>query len=202
MTLLGYQRALSDMIASPALCLAVRADADVALDGYPLTDRERMRLRTIAHQPGMSTTCTLYRLNRMTPLARYLPLTTQLLGDRLVSEVELFWAEGTPSDLQFGPESERFARFLERRIEAGALEDPYLAEILALELAVNRVRVAPSGEDLREIVVFRHDPFPLLGALAETRRPHPEPAVGRFELVVDASTGSVQLRPGRSLVGA
>ena len=57
-TMLGYQRALSDMIASPRLCLAVRRDAGEALAGYELSDRERGRLATVALQPGMSTSCT------------------------------------------------------------------------------------------------------------------------------------------------
>ncbi len=194
MTLLGYQRALSQMIASPAFCLTVRADAETALAEYDLTDRERTRLAAVAVQPGMSTSCTLYRVNRITPIATYLPLTSFLLGDALIEEAELFWAEGRPSDLQFGPETERFGSFLERRIAAGELRDPYLGEILELELAVNRVRVAGPGEPLAETVVFHHEPLPLLEALADGRRPATAPPEGFFELVVDASEGDVTLR--------
>lgn len=204
MTLLAYQRALSDMIASPALCLAVRADAAAALACYALSPRERRRLAVVATQPGMSTSCTLYRLNRVTPLVRYLPLTTTLLGDALVSEAERFWAEGAPTDLQFGPEAERFAAYLRSRIDAGALDDPYLPDVLALELSVNRLRIATGAEPLIETVVFRHDPLPLLSALSDGHRPDPVPSQGRFELVVDATSGDIELLPGRShaFVGA
>jgi hypothetical protein len=194
MTLLAYQRALSAMIASPGLCLAVRANADDALAPFALSERERRRLATVASQPGMSTSCTLYRVNRITPIATYLPLTSLLLGDRLIAEAELFWAEGRPSDLQFGPETERFARFLERRIDAGELVDPYLGEVLAFELAVNRVRVAGADEPLTETVTFRHDPLPLLDALADGHRPDTPPPKGRYELVVDALAGDIALR--------
>lgn len=196
MTLLAYQRALIDLISSPAFCLAVRADPE-ALSGYDLSSRERRRLMAVVAQPGMSTSCTLYRLNRITPIARYLPLTTFLLGDALVSEAERFWTEGLPVDLQFGPETERFGRFLDRRVADGELSDPYLAEIVRLELAVNRVRVAGPGEPLLETVFFRHDPLPLLDALADGRRPDPPPLEGRYALVVDARDGELALRePG------
>ncbi len=198
MTLLAYQRALSRMIASPTFCLAVRADAEAALADYDLTERELRRLAAVAFQPGMSTSCTLYRVNRITPIATYLPLTSFLLGDGLIAEAELFWDEGTPSDLQFGPETERFGRFLERRVAAGELTDPYLGEILAFELAVNRVRVARPGEPLAETVIFHHEPLPLLDALADRRRPESPPAEGVFELIVDASAGEIALRSGRT----
>lgn len=193
MTLLAYQRALGDLIASPKFCLAVRADPEGALAGYDLSPRELRRLTAVVFQPGMSTSCTLYRVNRITPIATYLPLTAQLLGDGLVGEAELFWAEGTPSDLQFGPETERFARFLAGRIETAAIADPYLGEVLAFEVAVNRVRVAGPGEPLSEEVLFRHDPLVLLEALAEGRRPEPPLPEGNFPLVVDATSGKIAL---------
>ena len=193
MTLLEYQRALSEMIASPRLCLAVRADPAGALATYGLDERERRRLAAVAFQPGMSTSCTLYRVNRITPIATYLPLTAYLLGDALIEEAERFWDEGLPSDLQFGPETERFGRFLERRVEAGALADPYLREIVRFELAVNRVRVAGGDQPLVETVVFEHDPLPLLDALADGRRPDPPPPEGRYELAVDATAGDIAL---------
>src|SRR5262249_28404125 len=71
MTLLGYQQALCDMVASPALCVRVRKDPTSALSSYDISPKERGRLSAVAHQRGMSTNCTLHRLNRMTPIYSY-----------------------------------------------------------------------------------------------------------------------------------
>src|SRR3981081_119963 len=104
MTLLGYQRALTTMIASPELCLRVRSDPNAALANYDLTPREHRRLAAVARQTGMSTSCTLHRVNRMTPIYSYLPLTCLLLGDDLMRETELFWSMSRPPHPPIGPE--------------------------------------------------------------------------------------------------
>lgn len=194
MTLAAFQLALTDLIASPSLCVEARVDPESALARYDLTPRERRRLAIVVAQPGMSTSCTLYRVNRITPIASYLPLSTALLGDRLLGEAERFWAEGRPEDLQFGPETERFASFLERRLADGELDDPYLLEVLSLELAVNRLRTTPEAERPRSVTVpFEHDPLPLLEALADGRRPGQEPLRGSFAVVVDGASGAIEL---------
>jgi hypothetical protein len=190
MSLLGYQRALCDMIASPQLCLRVRAHAD-ALDGYTLTARERRRLRAVSAQRGMSTSCTLYRVNRITPLQSYLPLTCTLLGDGLAEEADRYWSEGKPGDLQFGPEARRFGEFLHRRLRAGAIDDPYLAEVLALEMAANELRWG--AQPASRSVPFVHDPVALLEALADGRSPGPGIARGDYTVLLDATSGRLRL---------
>ena len=213
MTQLAYQRALCDLVASPRLCLRVRSDAKTALEPYELTDRERRRLEAVVWQKGMSTSCTLYRVNRMTPILTYLPLTCFLLGDQLIAEGERFWTEGAPSDLQFGPETERFARFLRLRLASHLIEDPYLDEVLRFELAVNRLRIAsrteadqPKGaavdddgadvqrlHPLAVVVTFDHEPLALLESLAERRRPEVEPQRGAFFVLLDGRGADLRL---------
>jgi hypothetical protein len=213
MTLLDYQRALADMIASPELCLRVRRDPEGTLREYALSPREHRRLAAVAHQPGMSTSCTLHRVNRMTPLVSYLPLTCVLLGDRLMPEVERFWLSARPVDLQFGPETRRFARFLQSRLRDGQLQDPYLEEVLAFEMAANQLLARLQGVEpptLRHLVTgpgrvpralhphvaivrFTHDPLPLLQAVADGGRPDPEPTVGEFFIAIDVREGHVQV---------
>jgi hypothetical protein len=190
MSLLGYQQALCDLIASPPLCVRLRADV-AALDGYDLTARERRRLASVVAQPGMSTSCTLYRVNRITPLYSYLPLTCALLGDELMGEAERYWSEGKPGDLQFGPETMRFGRFLQRRLHERAISDPYLGEVLALELAANELRwgARPRVRTVR----FVHDPEPLLEALAEGRRPVRAIASCACAVELDATDGTIKL---------
>jgi hypothetical protein len=91
MTAVAYQRALCDLIASPKLCLEVRRRPETALAPYELTARERRRLEAVVRQPGMSVSCTLYRVNRLTPLATLHPVSCRLLGSRFVVVAERFW---------------------------------------------------------------------------------------------------------------
>lgn len=190
MTLLGYQQALCDLVASPSLCLRVRSDA-ATLDAYDLTDRERRRLAAVVAQPGMSTSCTLYRVNRITPLYSYLPLTCALLGDDLIAEAERYWSQGKPGDLQFGPETQRFAQFLRDRFAAGALASPYVGEVLELELTASALRWG--ADPPRRTVRFAHDPEPLLAALADDRAPPPELPEGDYLVELDASGGELRI---------
>ena len=70
MSIAAFQQALCDLIASPRLCRELRAAPDGVLAHYELTERERTRLMQAVRQPGMSTNCTLYRSNRVTPIER------------------------------------------------------------------------------------------------------------------------------------
>jgi hypothetical protein len=47
MSLASFQGALCDLIASPGLCLAVRADPDATLARYELSGLERKRLANL-----------------------------------------------------------------------------------------------------------------------------------------------------------
>ena len=173
MTAADYQRALADCVASPELCLAVRDDPEAALASYDLGDRERRRLAAMVHQPGMSTNCTLYRLNRATPIGTLLPLTCELLGDRFAGLLDGFW-RASPTDMQFRNEIEAFGDHLRGLVRDGRLDEPYLADVLAFELARVALQFRPDGGgDPVAEVRFRHDPAPILTALAEGRRPPP-----------------------------
>ena len=134
MSLEQFQRAFADLAASPPLCLAVRSNAEL-LDGYNLTARERERLHAMASHPGMSHNCTLYRANRLTPIARCLPATCLHLGPRLRAEFDNFLKTSSVAfDFQFRGEAERFGRYLSARLDCGALEDPELRRCLDREL--------------------------------------------------------------------
>jgi hypothetical protein len=195
-SLASFQRALCDLIASPDLCVRLNHAPDELWSRYDLSPRERRRLAAIVQQRGMSTTCTLYRVNRITPLYTLMPLTSFLLGDRLIAEAEAYWAEFPGSDLQFRLEVERFAGFLRARLRTGELEDPYLEEILDFETAAATLRYAgrSGGSDaLVRIVHFRHDPELLLRLLTERRRPLWLPAADAF-VELDARRGALELR--------
>lgn len=218
MSVRGFQRALGDLVASPELCVCLRSGGAEVLDRYELTARERLRLETVVRQRGMSVNCTLYRVNRITPLYSMLPRTCMVLGERLADEASAFWLSGS-TDMQFGPETERFAEFLEARVSSGELQSPYLLETVGFELAVNALRFAPrlrqladlrsreAGDSwelnpLMRIVHFAHDPAVLLEELARDRVPPPGLEQGDFYLQLDASGAELALRAVDPLLGS
>jgi hypothetical protein len=225
MSVPAFQSALADLIASPELCLALRRDPPQVLDRYELTAGERRRLAAVVWQRGMSTSCTLYRVNRITPVYTLLGRTCFLLGDpALIREAENFWRE-CPTDLQFEREIDAFGAFLKRRIRAGVIDDPWIEEVVDLELAVNALRFLPRRSLLRElqgaascdmdaplhlhplvrIVRFRHDPARLLPLLDRRSPPPYALAEGEFFLLVSTTGEELEINridaePGRLLL--
>jgi hypothetical protein len=209
MSLLGFQRALADMVSSPALAIAVGANDRAAFEPYELSARERARLEAIARQPGMEVSCTLYRANRLTPIVMLLPYTCFILGDRIKAIAERFWSE-SPTDLQFRTEIDCFADFLRHRVAAGELDEPLLDEVLEFELATNELRFLPrrrlsqevaagDGTSLRlhplvRLVSFRHDPQTLLARLAAADPLPYALDVGEFHLVLLAGEDELEVR--------
>jgi hypothetical protein len=131
--LADFQQAMADLTASPALCSRVRQDPS-ALDGrYQLSTRERDRLLGIVRHPGMACACTVYRANRLAPLAMYVPRTCRALGPLLREVVEAFWAAFVETDVHMFIETNRFCEFLQARIEGGHEYPPEVAAALAVE---------------------------------------------------------------------
>lgn len=221
MTLQAFQRALSELVASPPLCLAVRAGEEDFFRRFDLSEKEKVRLREAVWQPGMSVSCSIYRSNRITPLYTMLHFSCLLLADRLKTEVEEFWAGSDAPDLQFKPEIERFGQFLKRRIAAGAITSPFLVEVLDFELAVStlqfiprrtiaqQIRDARSRQDpgplqlnpLIRVVCFRHEPFELLKLLEQEQMPSEELPGGEFFIILDAAGEQIELKQADSKLG-
>ncbi|HEU0054503.1 MAG TPA: hypothetical protein VFQ39_15050, partial [Longimicrobium sp.] len=206
MSLLGFQRAMSALAASPALVRAVRADGEAALAGFELTPMERRRVAAAAAQPGMVINCGLHRSNRITSVLEMLPLTVFLIGGEIRRVADGFWADHPNPDFTTRRELHRFGGWLRARLDDGMLAVPYLREVVAFELAVFdlgmasrkrlHARVAeaearwPDGpfalHPLTRLVRFRHDPAPLLDRL-RARRPLPYDDLpeGEYYLLVD-----------------
>jgi hypothetical protein len=184
MSVASFQQALCDLIASPRLCRALRAAPEPVLTNYDLSAREQARLREVVWQRGMSTNCSLYRANRLTPIYMVLTYTCRSLGDQFRALLDEFWDAEIYRDGQFPREVERFAAFLRDRIADGVVSNPFTAELLEFELALNALRFAPRRQLLHELqggpapdpdtpcrlhplarlVRFRHDPAALLDA--------------------------------------
>ena len=207
MTLRAFEHALSELVASPASCLAVRGGGDDFFRRFDLSEKEKKRLKEVVWQKGMSVSCSVYRSNRITPLYTMLHFSCLLLADRLKTEVDQYWAISDAPDLQFKPEIERFGRFLKSRIVTGVITNPYLDEILDYELAVNalqfisrqkilvQIQSATSQPEsgplqlnpLIRVVRFRHEPFELLKYLEQEKVPPSEVPGGEFFIVINAA---------------
>lgn len=221
MTLRAFEHALSELVASPASCLAVRAGGDDFFNRFDLSEKEKKRLREVVWQKGMSVSCSIYRSNRITPLYTMLHFSCLLLADRLKTEVDQYWASSDAPDLQFKPEIERFGRFLKSQIVTGVITNPYLDEILDFELAVNALQFISRKQILEQIksatsrpesgplemnplvrvVRFRHEPFELLKYLEQELVPADEVPGGEFFIVIDAIEEQIRFKQLESRLG-
>jgi hypothetical protein len=164
-SLAEFQRAFADLVASPVLTMEARRDPSVVLRAYELDAREQRRLVAMIHDPAMSVNCTLFRVNRLTPLYSVLPLTCQWLGERLGAELDAFWEASRDATLQFGPEAARFGAWLHDRIRRGRLQGGPLEDAIRFELAAFEVRTASVVEGAacdphprKRLVAFQYPP--------------------------------------------
>jgi hypothetical protein len=213
MSVTSFQRALCDLIASPRLCLALREDPDATLAPYELSTRERKRLATVVWQRGMSTNCTLYRSNRITPIYTLLNYTCLALGSQFGILIDQFWDLKGYRDGQFKSEVERFGIFLRQRVTDGTIVSPFVGELLDFELARNELEFTPRKQVLRAIahlgppkadtpcrlhplarlVRFRHDPRALLRAAADGIMPPPDLPETEVLVVLSVVDGALRV---------
>jgi len=214
LTLRAFQHALSELVASPASCLDVRAGRGEFFGRFDLSQSEKQRLREVVWQQGMSVSCSMYRSNRVTPIYTLLNFTCFLLGDKLKEELEGYWASSELIDLQYKEEIERFGQYLKRRIHDGAIKSQFVEEVLDFELAMNELQFVPRkrlleqirntqserGSDLFQlsplvrIVRFRHEPFELLDLLRQGHMPVNEVPKGKFILLLDAAPERINMK--------
>ena len=165
MSIAEFQRAFADLIASPERCVALREGAADVLADYDMTLREKKRLEALVHHEAMSVNCSLYRVNRLIPVYSVLPHSCRLLGDRLMDELDAFWAASRHATLQYRWESWRFGLWLEERIAARRLPGGPVEDAIRLEMAMFDVQAAArggNGGSRRRVVLLRYDPDELL----------------------------------------
>lgn len=138
--LAAFQRALTDLTASPELCRAVRADPGLLPARYALTEREAVRLNAIARSPGMEANCMLYRANRLAPIALNCPDLCAALGSELNRLISEYWESEPTTNVHFLVETDRFCRFLAGRADL----PPGAADTLAREHARVAARLEAS----------------------------------------------------------
>lgn len=165
MSLPDFQRALARLIAAPEVCEETIIDDAPFFAGYDLTEREKTRLRSVLRQKGISACCSLYRMNRITPVYTQLSNSAILLGDAFVPLVTAFWRQLPDTTLQFRDEVLLFGNYLHEQLATGALVLPYLKEVLQLELAINGLSYLPG--DGAQLLCFDHDITGILQCLRE-----------------------------------
>jgi len=141
--LADFQQALADLTASPELCQAVRDD-ERALVGYELGERERQRLLGIARHPGMAAACTVYRMNRLAPLAMNVRATLHALGGAMRPQVHAYWRAHPRGHAHFFIEADRFCGWLKERVAAGDDMPREARQALAHDHAVVQAALAAS----------------------------------------------------------
>jgi hypothetical protein len=197
MSLVAFQTALADLVASPTMCLAVRDKPDHALADYDLDARERRRLVAVVWQRGMSANCTVYRATRVTPLYTLLPLTVAALGEAMTAELDDYWAATARMDVHFDIEISRFAAHLRARLESGVVRTPHdprtIADVLAIEIAGELLRLTPAGQGPKERTLeLTHEPIALLGAVSTDPVDFTTVPFGRYVLIIRKNGRSLQ----------
>lgn len=142
MTLAAFQRALTDLTASPEMCRFVRHDPDWLMETYDLTRQERDRLAGIAASAGMEANCILYRANRLAPVALNCPDLCDALGEDLNRLISAYWEAEPTTNVHFLVETERFCAFLQGRADLGPAARAALArehDLVLQKLAASAV---------------------------------------------------------------
>ncbi len=143
-----FQQAFADMVASPSLCEAVQEDPGVLRQRYRLSNREFGRLIGVANHRGMAGNCTLYRANRLAPLAMNLPTLLAALGPDLRDVLDAFWKESPTTNVHFYVECYRFCEFVRDELARGRPLPPDVGPAIRREMAVVAERLEASHTEI------------------------------------------------------
>jgi hypothetical protein len=148
--LVEFQQAFADLVASPELCIQVRANAELLNERYQLSPQEFRQLVAIVNDPGMECNCMLYRANRLTPLALNLPELCKALGAKLPETLSRYWAAYRNGDSHFLLECQRFCEFLEQLMADGEPFDEEVRLALSREWPTLALRVQASAMNMND----------------------------------------------------
>lgn len=177
MSLKSFQLALAEIISNPQTGKRYSENPNLMDSRYELTEKEKERLAAMAGQKGMRANYMLYQMNRMTPLSMFMGYTLKVLRPQLMAVLQQFWAQYPQTSFQFRDELAFFVAFLKQEMDADRLSIPYLRDIVAIDEAINDIRLP--NEDTQEeandefytlhplarIVFLEHDPDMLVEAM-------------------------------------
>jgi len=204
MSIAQFQKALYQMIADIPTCIAVRSGNKKFLSNFELTNKERRRLLSVSMQPGMNTNCTLFRMNRVTPLYTSMPNICKMLQKKLLDILLEFWEKHPKSTLQYKEEIKLFYFFLKNKIEDNSISIQYLDKILEFEGKINELRFDDSytTEPRGKYILSKHlrlikwncDPSILLENIAEENYKFPNLPEETHYLLVENSSENLELK--------
>jgi len=144
-----FQRAFSDLTASPDLVKRVRENPGSLRESYELTDLEWRRLAAIVNQPGMECNCILYRANRLAPIVLNLPDLCKALDKDLRPLLSDYWAQQAQLSDNFWIEANDFCEFLRGKIAEGFVSSNVSATLEREQSAVieQLVQIYPERYD-------------------------------------------------------
>jgi hypothetical protein len=143
----------------------------------------------------MSVNCSLYRVNRLIPVYSVLPHSCRLLGDRLMDELDAFWAASRHATLQYRWESWRFGLWLEERIATRRLPPGPVEDAIRLEMAIFDVQAATrdgKSGSRRRAVLLRYDPDELLDPAIPAEEL--QPLASGVTVLIDATGNQLSVR--------
>lgn len=124
-----------------------------------------------------------------------LPHSCRLLGNRLMDELDAFWAASRHATLQYRWESWRFGLWLEERIAARRLPGGPVEDAIRLEMAMFDVQAAQRGDNggsRRRVVLLRYDPDELLNP--EIPAEDLQPLASGVTVLIDATGSQLSVR--------
>lgn len=188
MTAIGFQSALARMMVDVEFREAFRQDA--RFDPGDVTHIERDRLGSVANDPGLDITITLYHAWRLTKVLSLMPLTCRALGEeRVADHLRTFWAANPARSLYFVGECLAFCEHLESAIDAR--DETVVRDALTYERARLEMRreIAHGAAEARRTVRLTHEPSALVNRLT-TRQPADDVQCGRYELAGRLTSGN------------
>jgi len=114
---------------------------------HEITARELRRLLAIVRHPGMAAARTVYRMNRLAPMALNVRGTIRALGPALGPLVNDYWRDYPCGHAHFYIETYRFCGWLRQRIAAGEPVAPEVSAIIEREAAAVRAALEASCSD-------------------------------------------------------
>jgi hypothetical protein len=121
-----FQKALSELTASPELVKRVRKNPNILREQYDLTGLEWHRLNAMAKQSGMECNCVLYRANRLAPIVINLPEFCKAVERDLRSIMSEYWGKYPQIGANFWIEANDFCEFIKEKAANGEVSETVL----------------------------------------------------------------------------
>ena len=144
--------------------------------------------------PITSPECCVALRDGRTEVLAVLPHSCRLLGDRLMDELDTFWAAARHATLQYRWKPWCFGLWLEERIAARRLPGGPVEDAIRLEMAIFDVQAAARGNggSRWRIVLLRYDPGELLDP--EIAVEDLQPLASGVTVLVDATSDQLAIR--------